>query len=67
MDGPNMADVPIGEPKADYRPSSIGQGLLDLAAWFDIYDDRCGYNGERTVQKDLRAWAARTIHMPADI
>lgn len=63
---PDMSDVPIGEPRLDYRPGSIGQGLLDLAAWFDIYDNRSNYVGERAVQRDLRAWAARTMHMPAD-
>lgn len=63
--GPNMDDVPFGEPSTEYRPVSIGQGLLDLANWFDVYDDRNGYRGDRSVQRDLRTWAKRTMDMKA--
>lgn len=65
--GPNMDDVPIGEAREDYRPPTIGQGLLDLANWFDIYDNRNNHTGPRTVQEDLRRWASRLMDVPADI
>lgn len=66
LDGPYMDDVPFGEPREDYRPNSIGQGLLDIATWFDIYDNRRNYVGPRSVQQDLRAWAEFTMDIPAD-
>lgn len=66
MNTADMSDVPFGEPREDYRPGTIGQGLMDLAEWFDIYDNRCNYVGERSIQQDLRNWAVRTMGMPAD-
>lgn len=56
----DMSDVPFGEPREDYRPESISRGLLDIADWFDVYDNRLGTPNNveyRTVQNDLREWA----------
>jgi len=61
---PNMNDVPFGEPRKDYHPKTISQGLQDIADWFDIYDDRLGTPKLilfRTVQRDLRRWAIEII------
>lgn len=44
-----------GIDEATPRPATIRQRLEILADWFDMYDDKRRYSGDREVQRDLRA------------